>query len=465
MKYTISMTETLFDAVRHHLSSPELECAGYLLGKTSVTSHETRVLLREFIPVERSEVTAASRTGMSIMSSSFMRAMKRADRTNQVFYFIHSHPGEYRNFSEQDDKQEAQLMHTAYTRIEKPGPHGSMLLVGGRDLIARSWFDTGVSIPITRIRIIGTRLRFIDEGAEVDLDAVFDRQIVAFGGGIQALLRRLHVGVVGLGGTGSAVAEQLIRLGVGTLTVIDHDDLERSNVSRVYGSTLSHVGKPKVAVAHDNARRIGLDTDVRGVASSITYERTAAILRECDCIFGCTDDEWGRAILTRMALYYYIPVIDMGVRIASESGQIKNIQGRVTTLLPGAACLFCRNRISAEQVSRQAIDETNPERASKLRAEGYLPELPGAEPAVIAFNSTLASWAVIELLNRIVGFMGEERRTTEMIFLFDAAMIRPNAVSPSAQCFCSDPRYLGRGDVKPFLDMTWRADEEPHIAD
>ena len=71
--------------------------------------------------------------------------------------------------------------------------------------------------------------------------------------------------------------------------------------------------------------------------------------RTCDAIFGCTDDEWGRSLLTRLAIYYAIPVFDMGVKIDSEDGIIRSINGRVTTLLPGTACLYCRGRITAER--------------------------------------------------------------------------------------------------------------------
>src|SRR5688500_10935071 len=48
------------------------------------------------------------------------------------------------------------------------------------------------------------------------------------------VLGRLKVGVVGLGGTGSAVVEQLARLGVGELLLCDPQEFESTNVNRVY---------------------------------------------------------------------------------------------------------------------------------------------------------------------------------------------------------------------------------------
>jgi hypothetical protein len=84
-----------------------------------------------------------------------------------------------------------------------------------------------------------------------------------------------------------------------------------------------------------------------------------------------------------------------------QGASIVSVQGRVTTLLPGAACLFCRGRITAEGVRAQVIESCNPEQAKELRRQQYAPELEGNAPAVIAFTSAVASTAVSELLHRL----------------------------------------------------------------
>jgi tRNA A37 threonylcarbamoyladenosine dehydratase len=61
----------------------------------------------------------------------------------------------------------------------------------------------------------------------------FDRQVRAFGTDVQKLLKRLRIGMVGVGGTGSAVAEQIIRLGVGSVLAADGEAFEASKVNRV----------------------------------------------------------------------------------------------------------------------------------------------------------------------------------------------------------------------------------------
>jgi hypothetical protein len=175
-------------------------------------------------------------------------------------------------------------------------------------------------------------------------------------------------------------------------------------------------------------------------------------------VFGCTDDEWGRSILTRLAIYYFIPVFDMGVKISSNEGVIGSIQGRVTTLMAGSACLFCRGRVNSDRISSEILQASDPDRAESLRREGYLPELPGATPAVISFTTAIASSAVTELLHRLTGFMGAERGSTEVIHLFDQTRVRTNSVQPNPNCgICANRERWGRGDRQPFLGDQGRA--------
>jgi molybdopterin/thiamine biosynthesis adenylyltransferase len=396
---------------------------------------------------------------MKIASASFMREMKRADRTKQAFLFVHSHPNGPPGHSEQDDIEEKTLFSTAYIRIENPGPHGSLIMSGDGSLSGRVWLQSGEHQQLETIRIIGKQFRFHRKSEVAPDERFFQRQVLAFGKPLQSLLKNIHVGVVGVGGTGSSVLEQLIRLGVGRITVFDGDILDQSNVSRVYGSSISDSGRNKTSIAEDLAARIGLGTDLAAVPEFITFESAAKKLRECDVLFGCTDDEWGRSILTRMAVYYYIPVFDMGVRIDSNEGQVRSAQGRVTTLIPGEACLFCRGRINPETIAAEVLEATNPAAAARLRGEGYIPELPGRAPAVVSFTTAVAASAVTELLHRLIGFMGADRKSTEVLHLFDQTRVRTNRSAPDPLCFCNDPATLGRGDSKPLLDITWREEQ------
>jgi len=191
---------------------------------------------------------------------------------------------------------------------------------------------------------------------------------------------------------------------VGDLLIIDGQEFDPTNVNRMYGSRSTDGGFPKVDLIKRLATDIGLNTKVTTLQKHIYYKSSFAQLRNCDIVFGCTDDELGRSLLTKLPVYYYIPVFDMGVKIDHrEDGTIRSINGRVTTLIPSAACLFCRGRINPTIISAEALSVYNPDEYAKRKAEGYVLGLNDTAPAVIPLTAEVASSAVLELLHRLTG--------------------------------------------------------------
>lgn len=303
------------------------------------------------------------------------------------------------------------------------------------------------------VRVVGDRWRLLlPRGDESEPD-LFDRQIRAFGSDGQRSLSSLRVGVVGAGGTGSSVFEQLVRLGVGEILVVDPDIINEdgSNVTRVYGSTLADVGQPKVLLAERQATRIGFATKVDAVAGTINDEATARMLRDCDVIFGCTDDNRGRVTLGRISTWYLIPIIDMGVKLTSDDGLLRNIEGRVTVIVPGSGCLQCRGRISTVALQSEVLNPV--ERALRLE-EGYAAGLLDRDPAVIPYTTGVAAYAVSEMLHRIFA-LDADRPSSELIVRFHHREIRRNSRRGVPGHWCIEPDNLGAGDVSPFLGTTW----------
>ena len=141
--------------------------------------------------------------------------------------------------------------------------------------------------------------------------------------------------MVGLGGTGSAVVEQLARLGVKYLKLIDDDRVTDTNLTRIHESSRADVDEKKTTVAARAVRAIDLGAHVDPVEGRVTDEPTAQKLRQLDVIFACTDDEAGRAVLARLAIWYLIPTIDMGFIIDSDDNEVVDgLDGRITMLLP-----------------------------------------------------------------------------------------------------------------------------------
>ena len=452
MSYSLTMLEEHSRALNQSVfSRAGLEGASYLLCGRSVTANETRVLVREVIPVSDEHYLVRRPNRLSIDSASYSAIAKRAIATGASILFVHGHPSGPPNFSEQDDLEEPKLMEFFVSRASS-SPHGSLVLTPGRVEKGRVW-DGDRWEFIDRIRVIGNRFRFFDFLAdEIPIPDFFDRQVRAFGPDIQWLLRRLHIGIVGLGGTGSPTVEQLVRLGVGTISVFDGGDFECSNATRTYGSCIVDNGVNKADLSFAHVTSLGMGTVVNAYPRHITDENTARYLRECDIVFSCTDKQTPRGILVQLALRYFIPVFDLGVRIDAPGGIIRGIDGRVTTIIPGEACLFCRERISANGIQLESLSS---EKRQALAREGYAPQLETAEPAVIAFTTAVSAQAVSELLNRLTGFMGPERNSSEVLMSFIHTEIRRNRTSPLQGCICTQRELWGCGDDRDFLGLFW----------
>lgn len=461
MRYTLSFQHREYERLMELLkANPGVENAAYMLCRLSRSANETRLLVREILPVLDHHVKASSQTSMRIACASFVGAIKAAHNKKCAFVFAHSHPPDFPLHSEQDDTEERQLFRTAYNRIHNDSVHASIVISDDKISSARVCLPDGSMSPIDTIRVIGRQIKFHfpQDDNNTEILQFFDRQIRAFGANFQSLLGRLKIGIVGAGGTGSLVIEQLTRLGVGHLIIADGEHFEVSNINRLYGSRVIDSEIKKVKIAERSIAYIGLSTVTEVIAKPITFESAMSRFRECDFVFGCTDDEWGRSLLSRLSIYYLIPIFDMGVRIDSENQTIRSIDGRVTTLMPGAPCLFCRGRISAERIGHEVLRATNPDAALHQQREGYIPELADPAPAVIPFTTSVGAAAVMEFMHRLTGFMGAERDSSETLLLLDRSTVRRNNKQSLQSCFCGDESFWGRGDVKPMLDTTWRAE-------
>ena len=407
------------------------------------------------VPDEAYELRTINR--LSIRSSGWVPGFAEADRDGSVPLFVHTHPGAHPERSDFDREVDDQLSTVASTRNQLDG-YGSLVIGGtpeqptftGRLHHPESgWRDIG------RLRILGERLHLLTswsvtmEIGETETQ-IFDRQIRAFGAAGQGRLKCLRVGIVGAGGTGSAVAEQLIRLGVGEITVIDGQDLDGSNVTRVYGSTLEDKGKPKAGIVFNNAKRIGLGTSATHENNKVTEQMAAKCLAHCDVIFGCTDDHAGRVVLTRMPLSLLQLLIDCGVKLDSQDGTLSGIYGRVSVVSPGDPCLVCHGDVNPDRVRDEMLA---PDELVLRQGQGYAPELDEADPAVITYTTMTASMALNEMLGRLFGFT--ETRENHILLLAHDRRISRQRRERIGQHRCGDSSKSASGLAVPFLDWSW----------
>ena len=115
------------------------------------------------------------------------------------------------------------------------------------------------------------------------------RALAGFGDLAQRRLAAAHVAVIGAGGLGSPSVLALAAAGVGTLTVIDDDGVEASNLQRQIMHRVTDVGSPKVASAVRVAADLSPTTIVLPVAARVTRDNAHRLLEGADVVIDGTD--------------------------------------------------------------------------------------------------------------------------------------------------------------------------------
>jgi len=451
IRITMTMHAEVARSVREAAAS-EVEIAGVLIVGVSETPGEIRLLVREFHSANSYELQTPAE--LRLAPSAYMPALARAHRLGASALFLHSHPTAEPSASPCDDVVDDQLRSVFQIRT-RSALYGSMVvrIVNGEiEFTGRLWREEDLVGPVVLLRELGERFVFtsaIDAPVPLPAPAVFNRQVLAFGEAVQQLLRQLHIGVVGAGGTGSAIGEQITRSGVGHITIVDDQALEDTNVTRVYGSAMSEVGVDKVDVFELNADRIGLGTNVSKLRRKV--DRTALdALQACDVIFVCTDDHSGRFDVARLAYWCLIPVFDLGAQFDPVDSPQQGIYSRVDVMMPGTPCPQCTGLSDPDVMLAEGLPED--ERAERVR-EGYLPGQANRDPAVIAFTTLAAALGFGELLVRLAG-LGSGSPSRLMFYVHERRLGRVSM--PLQDHWCSRPVTWGAvRDGKRFLGSVW----------
>lgn len=413
--------------------SEDVETAGVILAQP-VGGGEVLVA-RHLLQIPEDGYVVRKADQLQVDPVALNRLVHRARIEELAVITAHTHPRTTEPwFSRADDLGDERLMPSFY--VQSPGPHGSLVVAGASGMAtARVWrADSGPEE--LELRIVGKTLGMMlgaRPSSPRPAEDWFNRQELALGADGQRALRRLHVGVVGLGGTGSVSAAQLAHLGVGMLTLVDGDLVEPSNVSRVVGATRADVGiTSKVGVAVRYIDSLGLGADVRALDGDLGREVEAADLSACDVVLSCVDRHSPRALLNRLAYEQLIPVIDMGSAFrVDHRGHVAAAAGRVVVIGPGRPCLGCWGHIDARQLY---VESLSPRERAEQAADGYIEGADVPQPSVIPFNTLISGAAVVELLRLVTAFSGSEDPPNRLSFDFEIGSIRRNRLAVRAEC-------------------------------
>jgi len=225
----------------------------------------------------------------------------------------------------------------------------------------------------------------------------FDRSIRFFGKEGQEHISSSHVAVVGIGGVGTHVVQQLALLGVRNLTLIDDEELAPTNLNRYVGVKYNDPipGTLKVTLGYRMVKEINPNIHVELVPHSLVSEEAFNAIIKADCVFGCLDNEGARLILNELCSAYALPYIDLASDILS--GNSIDYGGRVCIAWDGSGCIVCHEVIDIAEAQLDLLSYDA--RRDRDTIYGIKKDvLAEVGPSVVSVNGVIASLAVSEFM-------------------------------------------------------------------
>ena len=150
----------------------------------------------------------------------------------------------------------------------------------------------------------------------------------------QARLLDARVVVIGAGGLGAPVSMYLAAAGVGTLVLVDDDEVDLTNLQRQIVHATDAVGRAKVASAAETLARINPGVRVDAVEGRLTADTAAEIVAGASAVVDGSDNFATRYLLNIACRAAGVPLV---------SGALSRFEGQLTTILPDPAtpCYRC----------------------------------------------------------------------------------------------------------------------------
>jgi molybdopterin/thiamine biosynthesis adenylyltransferase len=271
-----------------------------------------------------------------------------------------------------------------------------------------------------------------------DVEERYSRQVLfpAIGEAGQRRLTASHVAVVGCGATGAAAASLLARAGVGTLTLVDRDFVEESNLQRqvLFDEQDAREALPKAEAARRKLAQSNSQVGVRAHVTDLVPENIHALLGEAAILLDATDNFETRYLLNDYAVEQGKPWI-YAAAVGAYAATMNILPGETACL----ACLFPKPPVGTVETCDTA----------------------GILNTAVNFA---ASVEVTEALKFLVGARGQMRRTLLGRDLWSNDQAEISAAVPRAGCAVCQQRDFAhlKGEGRPQITLCGRNSVQIH---
>lgn len=165
----------------------------------------------------------------------------------------------------------------------------------------------------------------------------YSRQIMLphFGIEGQQRLRDAHVVIMGIGGLGSPAAMYLAASGIGTLTLVDFDVVDNSNLQRQIVHNIRSIGDSKVDSAKDTLNSINPETNINCINNKLAEDDLKSLFSDVSCVIDATDNFTARFLINRACVSQHTPLVSAAA--IQYEGQVSVFDSRDQQ----SACYAC----------------------------------------------------------------------------------------------------------------------------
>jgi ThiF family len=373
-----------------------------------------------------------------LAASALARLGNRAAEERLTLISAHSHPGSgERTGLSRDDLASHERVFEHLLNITTARVVGGIAF-GEHSAAGEIWTRDGQRSPLAQVRVVGSNIDFLYDRPREPVAASeerFDRQLRLFGEIGQTRLRAMNVAVIGAGGGGSILIEQLAHLGVGRLTIIDPDIVKTHNLSRIIGATDNdaRTKAKKVNVAARHVAQIDPTIQTQAIDGNIAELEVARSLLDCDFVFLATDTVTARLIANAIAHSFLVPMIQIGAKVdTNTSGEIEQIYTAVRPVLAGRGCLSCAGLIDPHALQREVASPEERENQNYLGTAGII------DPSVTTLNAAAAAGALNVFLMATIGQATDTLAEHRVTLTRDGTTLQPQILRQPDCRWCGE---------------------------
>lgn len=377
------------------------ERVGFLFTKSKHLKDGTTIILAtHYRPADDERYIRDVSVGARIDSTAIRKCMQEIFEEDCGCFHVHLHDHKGRPGPSTTDLEGLPGVAQSFANISKDQLTGYLIL-SNDSFFAQVWDKEAKSFSAASlVSVIGYPMEFhFDKRAEGNSPEIYKRQSF-LGASSSSLLCQIRVGIVGYGGGGSHIGQQLAHVGVVNTVIYDDDKIEGSNMNRLVGAWFTDIKKAllKTVIAKRVIKKILPASKV--VAINSRWQTDPEFLQGCDIVVGTVDTYAERQQLETECRRYLIPYIDIGMDVFPAGEKGYEIPGQVILSMPGAPCMQCFGFLTEEKLGKEA---------ARYGAVG-------GNPQVIWPNGVLASTAVGIVADLITGWSGEDKRTVYLAY-------------------------------------------------